>query len=91
MLTATKFCARIPGIIRERASMSDCKYLTGCSFYKENLEGSVFSSHLKNTYCKDDFLNCSRLLLRHLAGKERVPSEMFPNDKDRAIEIIRSM
>jgi len=46
--------------------------------------GSVY----KKIYCEKDFANCGRYQIFKAIGREHVPKDLFPNQGDRAQEII---
>jgi hypothetical protein len=43
---------------------------------------------LKNKYCRGDSSECARYVVRKTLGRERVPSDLFPNDISRAKQLI---
>jgi len=43
---------------------------------------------LKTKYCKSEYENCARYMVFSALGKDAVPMDMFPNQQDRAQEMI---
>lgn len=69
--------------------MADCKNLKGCIFFNDqmkNMPGT--SSVFKKKYCKDDFASCARYVVCEALGKNAVPDDLYPNQSERAQEII---
>ncbi|MBN2628051.1 MAG: hypothetical protein JXA95_15390 [Spirochaetales bacterium] len=63
--------------------MADCENLGGCPFFNgENDE------EMKTKYCKNNNLNCARYMVSNSCGKDKVPADLAPNEKEKAYLII---
>jgi len=45
----------------------------------------------KKQYCQGDASECARHIVFTTLGKEAVPPDMFPNQKDRALGILKAV
>ena len=69
----------------------DCECLAGCPFFNDRMASKPATSELyKLQYCKGDFDSCARHMIFKGLGKESVPGDLFPNQKDRALQILGS-
>jgi hypothetical protein len=44
---------------------------------------------LKKNLCRGDFDSCARYMVFRAKGRESVPSDLYPNQKERAQEILK--
>ncbi len=71
--------------------MVTCKCTKTCPFFKGELENMPsISEMLKNRYCKGDFSKCARYIIMKEIGRERVPTDCFPNQLNRAFVIVEA-
>ena len=69
--------------------MQECELIESCPFYNGQLEGDkVQIDAMKEKYCKVNNLNCARYMIFIALGRESMPEELFPHQKDRAYEVI---
>ena len=69
--------------------MSDCELMTVCIFFNDKMASKPGTATLlKNKYCEGDFKNCARYMVCKKLGREAVPSDMFPNQSDRALQLL---
>jgi len=69
--------------------MADCECLGGCLFFNDKMANKPATTEsFKRQYCHGDNANCARHMVLLSLGKERVPSNMFPNQTDRAAKLI---
>jgi hypothetical protein len=69
--------------------MQECELIESCPFYKGKLEGDTKQiEELKEKYCRKNNLNCARYMIFMALGRESMPKELFPHQKDRAYEVI---
>jgi hypothetical protein len=69
--------------------MADCELLKGCLFFNDQMEGLVAAKDfLKTRYCKGDNSTCARYTVFKALGRPKVPADLFPNDSERAKQII---
>jgi hypothetical protein len=69
--------------------MAECEVLSGCVFFNDkmaNMPGT--SAGFKRQYCQGDNSTCARYMVLKALGKAKVPVDLFPNQEDRAREII---
>lgn len=71
--------------------MKTCELLTTCPFFNDVMIGMPLSSQLlKNRHCRADNTRCARYMVFKALGREHVPPTLFPDDIERAEEIIRA-
>lgn len=69
--------------------MADCVCLPGCPFFNDKMAGKPSTSELmKKQYCRGDFASCARFIVFEHLGREKVPSDLFPNQNDQAKQIL---
>jgi len=69
--------------------MSDCEFMGGCPFFNDKLDDKpVEVEELKIKYCRTNNLNCARYMVAAALGKEKMPPNLYPNEKDRAFMVI---
>ncbi|NQT25224.1 hypothetical protein HQ585_07710 [candidate division KSB1 bacterium] len=69
--------------------MADCECLPQCPFFNNKMEGKTITVELmKSQYCRDDFESCARHMIYVKLDSEKVPAELFPNQVDRAKNIL---
>ena len=69
--------------------MADCELLEKCVFFNDKMASMPSTSEIiKLRYCKDNCSDCARYLVREALGKERVPEDLFPNQNEKAREVI---
>ncbi len=69
--------------------MSDCECLKGCIFFNDKMKdvggiGAMF----KKRYCLGDNTQCARYMVFKKLGKPAVPSDLYPNQQDRAKQLL---
>jgi hypothetical protein len=71
--------------------MADCEKLEKCPFFNDKMaDMPTAASMYKENYCKKDFEKCARLMVAKKLGSEKVPADLFPNQTDRALELINA-
>ena len=69
--------------------MAQCECLTGCPFFNDRLPDMPAASKLfKQQYCRGDKESCARYKVRQELGPQAVPRDLFPNQTERAIDLI---
>ncbi len=69
--------------------MPECALLPTCLFFNEKMKDMPsLANVMKETYCKGDNSNCARYMVFMALGREKVPSVLFPNQVEKAKEII---
>jgi hypothetical protein len=71
--------------------MSDCICLTGCPFFNDKMKGlDTIKEMLKKNLCQNDFNSCARYMVFRGLGREHVPADLYPNQRDRAQELLKT-
>lgn len=69
----------------------ECPSINGCPFFNDKLKDMPSMSNIyKRNYCKNEYKKCARYLVSTTIGKENVPLDLFPNQEERAKEIIKN-
>lgn len=70
--------------------MKECELTAGCIFFNDKMNNMPsMTTMMKSVYCKSDPDKCARLMIVKALGREKVPADLFPNENDKAGEIIR--
>ncbi len=70
--------------------MADCECLVGCPFFNDKMANMPSTAEaIKRAYCRTNNLECARYMVFSSLGKEKVPKDLFPQDKDEALMILR--
>ncbi len=68
--------------------MPECEKLERCPFFHDKLAGMpAVADLMKQQFCLTDKSDCARYLLSS-AGYP-VPCDLFPNDKERALSVLK--
>jgi len=71
--------------------MADCECLSGCPFFNDKMANMpAMKEMFKRNYCMSDYTNCARYMIFKDLGKQAVPSNLFPNQKEKALEILKN-
>ncbi|MFH0924719.1 MAG: hypothetical protein V1872_03665 [bacterium] len=69
--------------------MAECECLATCPFFNDKMANRPVTSEIyKEDYCKGDNSDCARYMIFKIFGGLKVPSDLFPNQKDKAEKII---
>lgn len=69
--------------------MADCASLPRCIFFNDKMASMpVATDMMKKKYCRADFQACARYMVLAALGREQVPLDLYPNQADRAKQII---
>ncbi len=69
--------------------MSDCTCLSACPFFLGKMANMPsMSEMLKQRYCHGDWEKCARYRVFAEFGRENVPSDLFPNENERADQVL---
>lgn len=69
--------------------MAECECLQGCPFFNDRMQNMpALANIMKKRYCMNDFGSCARHMIFEKLGKEAVPSDLYPNQADKAREIL---
>jgi len=71
--------------------MADCELLATCPFFNDMMPNRPATAKVfKKTYCNGSNAECARYIVLKAVGQEKVPSDLYPNQKERVKEIISS-
>jgi len=66
--------------------MCYCKFLRECPFFTGRMDNSKGIGALyKKRFCLDKSSSCARYMIAEKLGKESVPANLYPHQKDRVI------
>ncbi|MFX0069495.1 MAG: hypothetical protein ACFFAO_00175 [Candidatus Hermodarchaeota archaeon] len=72
--------------------MVECELIEECPFFTDKLKNMPATTNLfKEKYCKTDSSKCARYIVIHSLGKSEVPSDLFPNQLERANGLIHNI
>jgi hypothetical protein len=78
-------------VLKKEVDMANCELIAGCIFFNDKMSDyPAAADFLKNKYCQEDYSKCARYVVCKAFGRERVPRDLFPNDIDRANNLISS-
>jgi hypothetical protein len=79
----------MPHYIAEGMSMGECEFIDKCPFFNGALKGDEAKIEaMKDKYCRNNNLNCARYMVANSIGKEKMPPDLFPDEKERAYQRI---
>ena len=62
-----------------------------CPFFNDNLKDMPATASLyKDSFCKSNNSNCARYIVFQTLGKSKVPEDLFPNQLQKASELIKT-
>lgn len=71
--------------------MAGCELIEGCIFFNDKMQNMPATANiLKSKYCQGDFLSCARYMVFKVLGRPKVPPDLFPQQADRAEQIIKA-
>ena len=70
-----------------------CPCFDGCPFVNERKKTAIkfYDDHVMNFYCKNNYTLCARYSVFIKFGRPAVPSNLLPEQKERAQQIIESL
>jgi len=69
--------------------MGACERIEKCVFFKDKMQYMPSTAALfKRIYCNGDNSKCARYMVFSVMGKEHVPADLFPDQRERALKII---
>ena len=79
----------VDSLLEKEIKTMDCDCLPGCPFFHDRMETKpVLAELYKKNYCRGDFNSCARHMIKEALGKEEVPSNLFPNEHDKARALL---
>lgn len=71
--------------------MADCECLGICPFYNDRMANMPSMAKLtKKRFCKGNNKDCARFIVNKALGPQKVPSDLYPADREKAINILKS-
>ena len=71
--------------------MTKCELSETCIFFNDQMANMPSTSAVyKKIFCEQDWANCGRFMIFKAIGRENVPKDLFPNQSERAADIIKS-
>ena len=71
-------------------TMQKCELIEKCLFFNDLMERMPATANMmKKRYCLNDNLQCARYTVFKALGREKVPKDLFPNQIEKAQEIIK--
>ncbi len=69
--------------------MTDCEWISFDPFLTEKMAAMPATLEIiKSRFCRKDYSSCARYQVMKALGKEKVPVDLSPNNKDRARDLI---
>ena len=66
-----------------------CECINQCPFFNDRMANMPAMAEIyKKRYCEGDFQECARYMVFKALGKPAVPSDLFPNQKEKALKIL---
>ncbi len=70
--------------------MAACQLIEKCIFFNDRMSHMPEMSEIyKDRYCRGEHDQCARYMVFRAWGREKVPTDLFPNDRDRAAELLQ--
>ena len=71
--------------------MAECENLGKCDFFHDKMKDMPATSALMKTrYCLENPTGCARYIIAKKLGREMVPKDLFPSQKNKAENILRN-
>jgi hypothetical protein len=69
--------------------MANCELIEKCIFFNGHMANMPSTADtFKKLYCQREFEKCARFMVVQAKGRGTVPEDLFPNQIDRAANII---
>lgn len=76
----------------KETTMSKCELTATCIFFNDQMSNMPSTAAVyKKIYCEQDYSKCGRYMIFKAVGREHVPKDLFPNQADRAAEVIKNL
>lgn len=70
--------------------MGECRLARTCLFFQDKMGSKqALGDIYKKRYCLGDYTICARYLVCSKLGRSAVPSDLYPNQSERAQEMIK--
>lgn len=69
--------------------MTECEFIDTCPFFNGKIaEKPAEIEKLKEEYCRTNNLHCARYMIATALGKEHVPADLYPYEKEVAYKLL---
>lgn len=69
--------------------MANCEKISTCIFFNNKMSDMPTIAEIyKEKFCKGNNSLCARYMVLAACGMEKVPNDLFPNDREKAKEVI---
>lgn len=70
--------------------MANCPRMEHCIFFNDEMgdKPDIVSQSFKLRFCRGSNENCARWRVFSAMGEELVPRDLYPNQEERAVEIL---
>ncbi|MGA9118804.1 MAG: hypothetical protein WB699_05520 [Bacteroidota bacterium] len=69
--------------------MAFCSCISGCPFFNDRMENKpALADMYKKSYCQGAWEKCARFMVLQALGKPCVPTDLFPNQLERATQLL---
>ncbi len=71
--------------------MVECPFAPTCPFFSDRMKNMPAAAELmKKRYCFDDHKGCARFIVWEKMGMDRVPEDLYPNQREKAMKIANA-
>jgi hypothetical protein len=76
--------------VREELGMNGCDRIEKCAFFTDKMDHQIpaLAEVMKQSFCRGEWSTCARNTVAESLGKDAVPLDMYPNQYDRAQQMI---
>ena len=68
--------------------MVECECLARCPFFNDKMANMPATTEMyKRKYCRGDNSQCGRYVVFKALGRERVPTDLYPHELERAQQL----
>lgn len=67
-----------------------CELLKTCSFFVVEVKSPALAEEFKRKYCNQNKELCARYMIAKEVGLDKIPPALYPNEYDKALDIIYS-
>lgn len=68
-----------------------CELLKTCAFFVHEVKSAALAEQFKKKFCKENKEACARYMIAKAAGLDKIPPDLYPNEFDKALDIINNL
>ena len=69
--------------------MAECAFMADCPFFNGRMASMPRVAEVySKRYCSGDSSQCAIYIVSMVLGKEKIPEDLFPSQKERALRFI---